>query len=214
MMAVMTEQTSMNTVIHAAFRRDFARFDQALAGFPAGSRQRADQLAVAWDNVDFQLHHHHKDEETIFFPTFLKLGADKALVSDLEGEHAVMLTALEAASASMKEFHADPTAQNATAARRDVTGVQDAFNAHVTHEERDLEPFMVGHKDTPEMKAALKTVRKAHKGVSGTFFAWLMDGADPDAAAQLRKEVPAPVVFVISRVGGRDYNRRIASVWT
>jgi hypothetical protein len=72
---------------------------------------------------------------------------------------------------------------------------------------------MVSHKETPEMKAALKSVRAAHKGVSGTFFAWLMDDADPDAAAQLRKEVPAPVVFVISRVGGRDYNRRIASVW-
>jgi hypothetical protein len=213
MMAGMTEITSMNTVIHAAFRRDFARFDQALASFPAGSRARADQLAIAWDNFDFQLHHHHQDEEKIFFPTLLALGADKPLVTDLEGEHAIMVAALETASASMKAFRADPTEQNAAAARSEVSHLHDTFNAHVTHEERDLEPFMVSQKGTPGMKAATKDVRKAHKGVSGTFFAWLMDGADSDALAGLRNEVPSPVLFVIGRVGGRDYNRRIAPVW-
>jgi Hemerythrin HHE cation binding domain len=204
----------MNTIIHAAFRRDFARFDQAFASFPAGSHARADQLGAAWDNVEFQLHHHHQDEETIFFPTLLELGADETLVSDLKGEHAVMLAALETASSSMKEFHTDPTEQNAEAARGAVAGLHDAFNSHVTHEERDLEPFAASQKSTPQMKAALKAVRKAHKGVAGTFFAWLMDGNDPDAAAGLRHEVPPPVLFVIGRVGGRDYRSRIAPVWS
>jgi hypothetical protein len=46
----MTEHKTRNTVIHAAFRRDLARFDNALGGFPAGSRTRADQLDGAWDN--------------------------------------------------------------------------------------------------------------------------------------------------------------------
>jgi hypothetical protein len=210
----MSEYLSMNTVIHAAFRRDFGRFDQALAAFPAGSRQRADQLATAWDNFDYQLHHHHQDEETIFFPTLIDLGADQTLVSGLEGEHAVMVAALEAASAAMKKFHADPTEQNAAAARGTVTELHATFDTHVTHEERDLEPFMVSQKGTPGMKAATKTVRKAHKGVSGTFFAWLMDGSDPAAIAGLRREVPPPVLFMLGRVGGRDYNRRIASVWS
>ncbi len=30
----------------------------------------------------------------------------------------------------------------------------------------------------------------------------------------LAKELPAPVLFVISTFGGRDYRRRIASVWS
>lgn len=213
MMAIMTEHTSMNTVIHAAFRRDFERFDRALATFPAGSRHRADQLAAAWENLDFQLHHHHQDEETIFFPTLRELGADQSLVSDLEGEHAGMVTALDAATASMKEFHADPTAGNAAAARSAISDLNDSFNAHVAHEERDLEPFAVSQKGTPGMKAAQTAVRKAHKGSSGTFFAWLMDGADPEASDALRHEVPPPVLFVVGRLGGRDYRRRIASVW-
>jgi hypothetical protein len=36
---------------------------------------------------------------------------------------------------------------------------------------------------------------------------------DLDAARALRREVPAPVLVLILRVGGRDYNRRIASTW-
>ncbi|MGH3601774.1 MAG: hemerythrin domain-containing protein, partial [Pseudonocardiaceae bacterium] len=69
----MTGHQTMNTVIHVAFRRDLARFDHALAVFPAGSPSRADQLAGAWDNCAGQLRRHHHDEETIFFPTFRDL---------------------------------------------------------------------------------------------------------------------------------------------
>jgi hemerythrin HHE cation binding domain-containing protein len=63
-----TEQKSMNTIIHSAFRRDLARFEAALSAFPAGSRTRADQLGGAWNNFSLQLHDHHRDEETIFWP--------------------------------------------------------------------------------------------------------------------------------------------------
>jgi hypothetical protein len=76
-----------------------------------------------------------------------------------------------------------------------------------------LEPVAATQKGTPGMKSAQVAVRKAHKGETGTFFAWLMDGADPDAKAGLRSEVPAPVVFLLAGLGGRDYKRRIASVW-
>jgi hypothetical protein len=209
----MTEHKSMNTIIHAAFRRDLARFDKALGAFPAGSRERADQLSVAWDNFASQLHQHHTDEETIFWPALREVGADEAIVSDLGGEHARMLAALDAASATMQAFHSDPSAANATAARTAVVELNRSVEDHLVHEERDLEPFMVSKLDTPQLKAAQGAVRKAHKGGAGTFFAWLMDGKDPDVASALRHEIPAPVLFVVGRIGGRSYNRRIASVW-
>ena len=63
----MTEHQTMNTIIHAAFRRDLARFDSALATFP-DTQDRADQLWTAWENYAHQLHQHHDDEETIFCP--------------------------------------------------------------------------------------------------------------------------------------------------
>lgn len=116
----MTEQKTMNMLIHAAFRRDLARFDAALNLFPAGSRPRADQIHVAWENFAYQLHHHHQEEETIFFPVLRELGAGDALFGDLENEHANMLTALQAANAAMQALLSDPSAGNAEAARRSL----------------------------------------------------------------------------------------------
>jgi hemerythrin-like domain-containing protein len=209
----MAEHQTMNTIIHAAFRRDLARLDAALAAFPAGSRKRADQLRAAWDNLASQLHHHHQDEETIFWPALRRLGADESMIGDLGGEHARMLAALDAASASMASFTTDPSTANAQAARTAIAELAGVVDTHLVHEERDLEPFMVTQLATPEMKAAQAAVRKAHKGGAGTFFAWLMDTDDPDVKTALRHEIPPPVLFVIGRIGGRSYNRTVASVW-
>jgi hypothetical protein len=113
----------------------------------------------------------------------------------------------------MQEFRTAPTASNAEAARAAIAGLDTVLVQHFTHEERDLEPFAAGHRETPEIKRAQVAVRKAHKGGTGTFVAWLLDGADADAEARLRKEIPPPVLFVLTRIGGRSYNRDIASVW-
>lgn len=210
----MTEHKTMNTIIHAAVRRDLARFDDALGSFVAGSQDRADQLSLAWDNFAHQLHHHHHDEETIFWPRLRELGAEESLVSDLGGEHTRMVTALDAASASMQTFHGDPSADNAQAARTAIAELNRTVEEHFAHEESDLEPFAASRMKTPQMKATQVDVRKAYKGEAGTFMAWLMDSKDPDVATGLRHEVPAPVLFILGRVGGRDYNKRIAPVWT
>jgi hypothetical protein len=209
----MSEHKTMNTIIHDAFRRDLNRFDEALGAFPAGSKERADQLWEAWDNLAFQLHHHHRDEETIFWPTMRELGADGALVDTLETEHATMLAALDAANTSMTTFHSDPSAEHAEQARAAIGRLRTVLVDHLDHEERELDPFGTSHAKTRQMKAAQVAVRKAHKGGTGTFFAWLLDGADPSTVTALRHEIPAPVLLVIARFGGRGYHSRIAPTW-
>jgi hypothetical protein len=210
----MTEHKTMNTIIHAAFRRDLVRFDQALATFAGGSRDRADDLMRAWDNFAYQLRHHHDDEETIFWPVLRELGAPDALAGDLEGEHEKMLAALEKAELAMTAFHSDPTSEHAGAARDAVTDLSGVLLAHLVHEERDMEPLSAAHHKSPQLKRAQRVVRQAHKGNTGTLFAWLQDGADADALTGLRREVPPPVLFMISRLGGRHYNHRIAPIWS
>ena len=209
----MSDDRTMNTVIHAAFRRDLARFDAALQAFPDGSRERSEALGTAWDNLAQQLRHHHEDEEAIFWPALVRLGADEALVKDLDGEHVRMLAALDAATASMRAFRSDPTSANASVTRGTIAELRNVLVEHLEHEERDLEPLAAAHRKSPEVKAAQQAVRKARKGEGGTFFAWLVDNADPEMRTLLRSEVPPPVLFMLTRVGGRDYNRRIAPVW-
>ncbi|MGH3281824.1 MAG: hemerythrin domain-containing protein, partial [Trebonia sp.] len=190
----MTGQQTMNTIIHAAFRRDLARFDAALYAFPAGSRQRADDLGAAWENFAYQLHHHHQEEETIFFPALRELGAGDTLFGDLEEEHAAMLAALKAANGAMRALRSDPSSGNAEAARRSLGELKEVTDAHLAHEERDLEPFAASHAATPQLKAANTAVRRSLGwNATGTFFAWLTDGADPGDVAALRRVIPPPV---------------------
>jgi hemerythrin-like domain-containing protein len=211
---LMTEHLTMNTVIHAAFRRDLARFDAAFATFPDGSQERADQLVGAWDNYSGQLHHHHQDEETIFWPAFRELGADESLTSDLGGEHARMLAALEHADGVVRRLQAEPSRSCAADARAAVAQLGEVLHEHLSHEEAELEPWAATVMDTPAMKEARAAVRKAHQGVSGTFVAWLLDGAAPEDVAGLKREIPPPVVAVLNTVPGRHYRKNIASVWS
>lgn len=209
----MTEHLTMNTVIHAAFRRDIARFDSALATFPDGSQERAEQLVAAWDNYSHQLHHHHQDEETIFWPAFRELGADESLTSDLGGEHALMLHALDHADQVVRRLATDSSSARAADARAAVGELGEVLHEHLAHEEAELEPWSATVMDTPQMKAARGAVRKAYQGESGTFVAWLLDGAGPDDVAGLKREIPPPVVAVLNAVPGRHYRKNIAQVW-
>jgi hemerythrin-like domain-containing protein len=210
----MTEHLTMNTVIHAAFRRDLARFDSALATFPEGSQERADQLVVAWDNYSHQLHHHHQDEETIFWPAFRELGADESLTSDLGGEHARMLSALDHADEVVRRLPGDSSALRAADARAAIAQLGEVLTEHLAHEEADLEPWAATQLDTPQMKSARTAVRKAHQGETGTFVAWLLDGAAPEDVAGLKREIPAPIVSMLNAIPGRHYRKHIASIWT
>jgi hypothetical protein len=213
----MTEHKTLNTVIHAAFRRDLARFDTALATFPDGHRPRAEaraqELGRAWDNYALQLAHHHRDEETIFWPAFRELGFDPTIAGELDNEHQRMSDALDEATAKMRGFRSDPSEASAANARTAVVAFGAVLTSHLAHEEHDLEPFVVDHLDTQQLKTAQAAVRKAHKGNAGTFFAWLEDGAAPEEASIIRKEIPAPVLWLITRTGGRSYRRKISPTW-
>lgn len=204
---------TLNTVMHVAFRRDLRRFDVALGEFPAGSRVRADQLIVAWEHFTFQLHLHHHDEEAYFWPAFQELGIARPLIDSLEGEHVAMGRALVDAEAAMEVFGAAPTAANASVARAALIELHGVLDDHLAHEERDLEPFAVRHHASKEHKGAAALARKAHTEGAGNFFAWLADACDPAVTRALRKEVPAPVLFVLIRIGGRRYQRLAAAAW-
>jgi hypothetical protein len=209
----MTDHKTMNTIIHAAFRRDLDRFDRALGEPRAATPPRGAQLKAAWDNYAFQLHHHHRDEETIFWPACRELGVNSSVMAELEGEHGAMLAALDTAAMAMTSYAEAPSSESAAVAQTAVNRLRTTLESHLAHEERDLEPFIVDHLDTPQLKAAQKAVRRAHKGNAGTFLSWLDDGADADTRAGLRREVPPPALAMVTTLSGRAYKRRIAPVW-
>lgn len=207
------DHKSLNTVVHAAFRRTLERFESAFASFPAGSQQRADDLARAWDFFAHEVHFHHHYEEEFFWPALGETDADLSSVAELDDEHDAMRKALEEASAAVSTLHADPSAANAAAARDGVAHLSTVLLGHLEHEERDLEPISVAYADSAPMKAALGKVKKAHFKQMGNFVEWLQDGATDADKAGLRREIPGPVVFLFGAIAGRRYRKEIAPVW-
>ncbi|MGY1755202.1 hypothetical protein [Blastococcus sp. SYSU D01042] len=58
----MTEQLTMNRVIHAAVRRDLDRLADALGRMADGDRPRAQALDHAYRNLRTELTHHHEGD--------------------------------------------------------------------------------------------------------------------------------------------------------
>lgn len=207
------DHKSLNTVVHAAFRRTLDRFDAALTAFPSGSQQRADDLKTAWDFFAHEVHDHHHYEEQFFWPALSQTDADLSSVAELDSEHDEMRAALGDASTALAQLTGDPSAANATSARQAVATLGTVLVGHLEHEERDLEPISVSYADTKPMKAALAQVKKAHLTKMGNFVEWLQDGATDADKAGLRREIPGPVVFLFGTVAGRRYRKEIARVW-
>lgn len=203
----------MNKAIHAAFRRDLGRFIDALGRFPAGNRQRAEQLATAWANFDDQLTRHHEGEHDIAWPALEKVGVSHDLLKQMDAEHDTMAAALAATRTAMTTLNRSASAEDAAAALTAMQELQRVTVQHLEHEEAEIEPVYLAKKDAPEMKAMGREFAKVGPVQGGTFFAWALDGAAPDESAAITGTVPKPVLTVIAGVFGRSYRKSVAPVW-
>jgi hypothetical protein len=209
----MSSPMTMNRVIHAAVRRDLGRLESALAAAPDGDRTRAAQLRVAYGNLHRQLKHHHEGEDTYVFPFLAQVEGASELVEVMESEHQAMSDALADAGTAMDAYAATGSARDAVAARDRVVRAREVVEGHLHHEESELEPLLLPHRDTPEWKAVEKRLRTASLGDTGRFMAWIQDGMPDEERDYLRSTIPVPVTFLLSRLAGRSYYREVASAW-
>ncbi len=204
---------SMNKVIHGAIRRDLSRFVAALKELPPGDRTRATQLATAWENFDQQLTEHHRGEHEIAWPALRAVGVDAVLLTTLDTEHEIMAAALTETRAAMAALARTPGSDEGGAALACFEKLQTVTEAHLDHEEAEIEALYLAKRDTPEIKAMGKAFAKVSPTQGGRFFAWVLDGASADEAAAVRHNVPGPVLSVIVAVFGRSYRKQVATVW-
>lgn len=205
---------SMNKVIHCAVRRDLHRFRTAVEKFPAGDRDRAAALHRAWQNFDAQLTEHHEGEHEVAWPALSAIGvpADEILVFD--EEHDAMAEALRAAAGAMDRLAQSASADDARSAATALATLEQRTTTHLDHEEREIEPLLLGKHDDPAVKQMGKQFsRRSSLPTAGTFFAWMDDGASAEERAALRESVPGPVLTIIGGIFGRRYRKQVAPVW-
>src|SRR5664279_2885535 len=206
-------EMSMNKLIHGAFRRDLARFIDALGRFPAGNRVRAAQLGAAWANFDDQLTVHHEGEHEIAWPALQSVGVSPELLATMDAEHGVMADALAETRTAMAALVRTADDEDAAAALAAFKGLQELTVKHLDHEEAELEDVYQTKRDTPEIRAMGRAFGKVSPARGGRFFAWVTDGASPEEMAAITRDVPGPVFAIIGGVFGRGYRKNIAPVW-
>ncbi|HSR84207.1 MAG TPA: hemerythrin domain-containing protein [Streptosporangiaceae bacterium] len=205
-------EMSMNRVIHGAVRRDLDRFTEALSSF--GGERRLEQVSTAWANFQDQLTRHHSSEHRIAWPALRNAGISDDVLTQFDAEHDRMAAALESADQAMRSLRGTPSTEHVKAASEAMATLRATATEHLDHEEAELEPFLSEHAHTPEMKAMGRAfAREYTPPESGTFFAWLQDGASSDELVGLRQNVPRTVVAIIGRVFGGKYRRTIAPAW-
>ncbi len=209
----MTEQMTMNRVIHAAVRRDLDRLTDALGRLADGDLPRAQALDRAYRNLQTELTHHHEGEDTHIWPMLATVGVDQQLLDAMEGEHSAMAEALATTATAMATVAATGAGTDAVDARDSLLRTREVVERHLRHEETELEPQLAPHTGTPEWHAVEKKLRSQPLPVAGRFFAWLTDGMTEENRAFLKRTVPSPVVTVMSRVFGRRYYKDVAPTW-
>lgn len=205
---------SMNRVIHGAFRRDLTRLRLALESFPAGDATRGGRLLEAWRQLADQLTEHHTGEHQVAWPALQAVGVSRELLTEMDSEHEVMASAVADVDDAMTTLGTDASQTHAAAALAAVRHLDEVTRRHLDHEEAQLEPVYLGNKDRAEIKAMGKEFSKVGPVKGGQFFAWLTDGASADELAAIRSSVPRPVLVIVSGIFGRDYRKRIATVWS
>jgi len=208
----MAHELSMNQIIHAAVRRDVARTEHALRAMGDGDGERAREIQRGWAHLVGQLTHHHQQEDALVWP-FLKGKVDQQLLDTMESEHQDLGAALRSGAAALDDLVAEPSAAGAARTAEVVAESGRVITGHLDHEERDVEPVIRQHVETPEWKAVERRFREGGVTRGGNLMAWLQDGGSPDAQAALKSTIPAPVLFVLSRVFGRAYHKEIAPIW-
>ncbi|MCE5290806.1 MAG: hemerythrin domain-containing protein [Nocardiaceae bacterium] len=204
----------MNRLVHDAVRRDLDRFHAALTTFSDGDSRRAQRIGDAWRFFATMLTKHHEGEDRVYFPVFADMMVDQELLDVLEHEHELMHEAMESANDAMSRFEKTHSKKDATAAGRALAVLDSVARAHMEHEEVGLEPAMDTLANDGRYRSADRRVRADFSPIlAGQFLAWLQFGAPPTAIRLLHREIPAPMVWLLTNLVGSGYTRMARAAW-
>jgi hemerythrin HHE cation binding domain-containing protein len=168
---------TMFMMSHHGFRRDLARFAQALARPNVG--ERAQELREEWQNFSATLHGHHLVEDTSMFPNMRAHNAELAACIDgLAADHAKIDPLLGQGVAA---FAALPSTAAAVALVREL---QTLLAAHLATEEAALVPLIRGAKAFPPLES------DAEADTFAQGFAWSSHGIAPDVLQKVYALLP------------------------
>ena len=188
---------------HDAFRRDLTRLVRTAAAADLSNPARRRSVEAGWELFKHQLHLHHTAEDEIIWPALRPRLAHSehalSVLDAMEDEHELidpLLAAVDAGFAQRDDSLADV-----------IDALVSSLTGHLAHEERDGLPLIgVALTAAEWRRVGFKIARRNGLSEGGEMFAWILDGADGDAAATLRA-LPPPLRLLYRAVWKRRFEK-------
>jgi Hemerythrin HHE cation binding domain len=189
---------------HDAFRRDLTRLVRAAAAADLSDPARRRSVAAGWELFKHELHLHHTAEDDIIWPALRPRLAHSehalSVLDAMEAEHERIDPLLAAVDDGFAQRGGDSLADVIDALVSSLTG-------HLAHEERDGLPLIGAALNAAEWRGVgFKMARRNGLSEGGEMFAWILGGADGDAAATLRA-LPPPLRLLYKAVWKPRFNK-------
>jgi hypothetical protein len=199
---------------HRAFRRDTARFIQALGQLDPADADTTSAL-VAWFDAAMQaLHHHHIIEDEIMWPALRERSrAFRQVEALMRDEHEALDVAIEDAIAAVRALgSADAREQARRRAEDAVVRMRALLVEHLDHEEQQALPLLAEAIPVDEYRALEARVPDLFSTKELGFGAcWYLDAATPREHEIIHGGFPLPLRLLYRLVLRRGY-RRLAAV--
>jgi hemerythrin-like domain-containing protein len=129
-------------IVHRTFRKAYDESAQLVRGTPTPPPERVTFLA---DHIDFAilaLHIHHEGEDELLYPKLIERVPEQApMTEEVEHEHEIIKTALDATSAACATWRQRPSAETGEALSASLDQLNAVAQRHLDDEEQKVVPL-------------------------------------------------------------------------
>ena len=201
-------------IVHQTFRKTYDESARLVRAAPTPSPGRVTFLA---DHIDFAiaaLHHHHEDEDELLYPKLIERVPEQApMTEQVEHEHQLISTALDAASAACATWRQRPSAETGEALAAALDHLNATAQPHLDDEEQKVMPLAAVTFTQREWedfgKAAGAWIPNSKKVIA---FGLLTEMLGADDLAHMKKQLPAVIRMLSPLLIERPWKKYAATL--
>ena len=203
-------------IVHRLFRQAYEEAARLVRAGPTPSPERVTFLADHIDLVLGGLHSHHQDEDELLYPKLIERVPEQApMTEQVEHEHQVIATALDAASAACMAWRQRPSAETGEALAAALDHLNEVVQPHLDDEEQKVVPLAAVALTQQEWdamgKRGMNSVPRNKRAIAAGMMLEPLDAAD---RAYMMKHVPAPLRMLFPLVVERPWKKYASTLRT
>jgi len=203
-------------IVHRTFRNAYDESARLVRAAPTPSPGRVTFLA---DHIDFvlaMLHVHHEGEDELLYPKLMERAPDQAAVTEqVDHEHLLIKTALDATSAACAAWRRRPSAETGEALAAALDQLNLVVQPHLDDEEQKVVPLAAVTLTQREWDALGKhAVPQISRNMRGIAFGMILEPLGEADRTHMMRVLPAPVRILFPLLIGRPWKKYAGTLRT